>query len=730
MAANIKTLSANKPRGKARRMTLTVVDDLQAGTIPPLDLAAQEILHLRHDAITPDPDNPRKAFDKTELAELANSIAVDGLIEPLIVRPDEELTVLVAGERRWRAIGLLIADGRWPADRPILCVQRHVAGPAARALALVENIQRVDLKPMEEADAIKALKDIDPAVYTNARLAELSGKTERWVELRLALVANLAPEVKKALADDKIKLAHARELATVPHSLQVGLMKEIERDPEEFTADALKREIDDHKIPLARAGFDTAPFAANIVEIRKGAKVEKFFVDKTLFAAEQKKAAQAKVKELRKEWAWAKLEDYFYGYGYGKSADKTKAGCIVTVDRHSHKIEVHTGLLEKSRGGNNSGAPKTKEEKAKVKAAEEKRQSAEEMVAAADKAAAELSAKLADAIATDSAAAMRVLVFMTMSGYCNQSMIKLQWSHPHDQVVDVDGAKETADDAKKYGVDDDEYISDAVARGEAWAESFQTWIAEKHKNGTSELAPDRARLWDSIAEISERDLPRFLAAIVAQTLQVDRSGGSLNPKLDPAVVGVAGLLGIPVPEPLLAYEVKTKPAKPETAAQPSANGKGKKAKATKAAKAERRSATSRPKNAGDQDVHVKRSADGQIVKVQPGEELPEGEIVLQPGAAHFTPVQEQELRDELAAGDGPIMIDEDETPAAAEDGNNDPTVPARLEAAQTFLDAMGDDVAADDTAEQTAAAGHGGQTSAEQTATDDLLDIPAFLRRS
>jgi ParB family chromosome partitioning protein len=107
-----------------------------------------------HHQIRPDPANPRKAFDQDGLDELEASIVADGLGEPLLIRADPEQAggfMLIAGERRWRAIGQAIAHGDWPAEQPVDCMLREVDEAQARRLALVENLQRRDLKPVEEA---------------------------------------------------------------------------------------------------------------------------------------------------------------------------------------------------------------------------------------------------------------------------------------------------------------------------------------------------------------------------------------------------------------------------------------------------------------------------------------------------------------------------------------------------------------------------------------------------
>lgn len=138
--------------------------------------------------------NPRKDFDGVALLELADDILARGLKQNLLVRPTETTVVgsgeavyeLVAGERRWRAIGLLIKRGDLPEDWPIP-VKVEVLDDKAHALAaLLENLQRVDLTPLEEAAAFDQLVNMNG--WSTAQVADKVSKTQRFVQLRLQLL--------------------------------------------------------------------------------------------------------------------------------------------------------------------------------------------------------------------------------------------------------------------------------------------------------------------------------------------------------------------------------------------------------------------------------------------------------------------------------------------------------------------------------------------------------------
>jgi ParB family chromosome partitioning protein len=153
--------------------------------------------------IYPNPDQPRKVFPRESLEELALSIKEQGLIEPLVVVPKGEKFMLIAGERRWRACqmaGLAVAP-----VRVLTADDRQIA-----EMALVENIQRQDLTPLEEAKAFKEMLDNG---YTKEELAQKLGFKQVWrVDERLSLL-NLAPKFQDALIFGIITPSQAFEIS-------------------------------------------------------------------------------------------------------------------------------------------------------------------------------------------------------------------------------------------------------------------------------------------------------------------------------------------------------------------------------------------------------------------------------------------------------------------------------------------------------------------------------------
>lgn len=145
---------------------------------------------------------PRRNFDEDKLRELADSIAAQGVIQPIVVRPVEEHFEIIAGERRWRAAQLAGLS-----EIPV--VLRAVDDQAAMALALIENIQRDDLNPLEEAGALQRL--LNEFELTHQQIAQAVGKSRTTVTNLLRLM-ELEDDVKELLEQGRLEMGHARAI--------------------------------------------------------------------------------------------------------------------------------------------------------------------------------------------------------------------------------------------------------------------------------------------------------------------------------------------------------------------------------------------------------------------------------------------------------------------------------------------------------------------------------------
>lgn len=150
--------------------------------------------------------NPRREFDSEQLEELTNSIREKGVMQPLLVRPtrDPNLFEIIAGERRWRA-----AQKAGLHEVPVII--RDVDDKEALELAIIENVQRVDLNPLEEAQGYGQL--IEQFDYTQQDLAQVIGKSRSHVANTLRLL-RLPQDVRDMLARGELTAGHARTLIT------------------------------------------------------------------------------------------------------------------------------------------------------------------------------------------------------------------------------------------------------------------------------------------------------------------------------------------------------------------------------------------------------------------------------------------------------------------------------------------------------------------------------------
>lgn len=152
--------------------------------------------------ISPNKDQPRKTFDKGSIEDLARSIKEHGIIQPIVVRKKEFYYEIVAGERRWRAaksIGLKV----------IPAIIKTIDDFEVSQIALIENIQRENLNPIEEAIAFK--KILDEHRLTQEKIAELLGKSRSYVANIIRLL-NLDQKVKDLILDNKLTGGHGRTL--------------------------------------------------------------------------------------------------------------------------------------------------------------------------------------------------------------------------------------------------------------------------------------------------------------------------------------------------------------------------------------------------------------------------------------------------------------------------------------------------------------------------------------
>src|SRR5690625_4953777 len=192
---------AGKKRGLGRGLESLLSNEFD-------DMQQAEQASLREmalDDLKPGRYQPRRDMDEDALESLAQSIRSQGVVQPLVVRDMGDGYEIVAGERRWRAARLAGLD-------TVPVVLRDVEDATAMAVALIENIQREDLNPLEESTALQRL--IDECGMTHAACAEAVGRSRAMVSNLLRLM-ELAPEVQALLRSGAIDMGHARALLEI-----------------------------------------------------------------------------------------------------------------------------------------------------------------------------------------------------------------------------------------------------------------------------------------------------------------------------------------------------------------------------------------------------------------------------------------------------------------------------------------------------------------------------------
>ena len=192
-------------RGLGRGLDALFGDTAAKPGAPATPMAPSSTLPL--DKIVPNPEQPRRTFTEEALEELAASIRSQGIIQPLLVRPkpDGELYEIVAGERRWRA-------ARMAGLRSVPVFIRKLSDEEVMLAALIENLQREDLNPMEEALALQALRE--HCQCTQEELAARLGKSRPAIANTLRLL-QLSADAQEDLRHNRISAGHARTLLSI-----------------------------------------------------------------------------------------------------------------------------------------------------------------------------------------------------------------------------------------------------------------------------------------------------------------------------------------------------------------------------------------------------------------------------------------------------------------------------------------------------------------------------------
>jgi ParB family chromosome partitioning protein len=252
------------------------LDALLGGDDETIASAARESLAtVRVDRLQPGRYQPRTRMDEASLGELAASIKAQGLMQPILVRPvAAERYEIIAGERRWRA-------ARLAGLQEVPVVVREVPDQAALAMALIENIQRENLNPLEEAQGVQRL--VDEFKLTHQEAADAIGRS-RAATTNLLRLLNLTKAVQALLFDGQLEMGHGRALLALDGELQIGTAKRVAakgmsvRETEQLVNDILHPRAKTAR-PKARTSRDVQRLEEEVseklgttVEIKPGKK--------------------------------------------------------------------------------------------------------------------------------------------------------------------------------------------------------------------------------------------------------------------------------------------------------------------------------------------------------------------------------------------------------------------------------------------------------------------------
>src|SRR5437016_1368588 len=207
------------------------------------DIPASKLQVVSIALIKPSPHQARKLFDEESLWKLAESLRQEGLIQPITVRQllpmagdrEDPGYELVSGERRIRAAKLL---GWTKIEARVISV---ISEGEVAAKGLIENLQREDLNPIEEAEGFSQLNNVDPTYWTHERIAQVTGKSRTYITQSLSIL-RLPEAIKEDVRRRTYSRAHALEIARLPgSSLQLSVAKMI---PDRLTREQTRRLID------------------------------------------------------------------------------------------------------------------------------------------------------------------------------------------------------------------------------------------------------------------------------------------------------------------------------------------------------------------------------------------------------------------------------------------------------------------------------------------------------
>ncbi len=216
---------------------------------------SQRIEEIDINLICPNPNQPRKIFEQDKLDELTESIRKYGVIQPIIVRKDGDIYTIIAGERRWRACNNANI-------KSIPCIVRDIENKNASEIALIENIQREDLNPIDEANAYEFI--MDRYGITQEEVSNIVGKSRVYVT-NIMRLSNLDEYVKNKIVTNEISAGHGRAILSLSQEKQIIMTDKIIK--EDLSVREVEKLVRDSKKPKRRIAPEKDKFIAYVEEL-------------------------------------------------------------------------------------------------------------------------------------------------------------------------------------------------------------------------------------------------------------------------------------------------------------------------------------------------------------------------------------------------------------------------------------------------------------------------------
>ncbi|PJK27871.1 ParB/RepB/Spo0J family partition protein [Minwuia thermotolerans] len=297
------------------------------------------------DQLNPPKANPRTSMDVAALEGLAASIKTDGLLQNLVVRPRKGKGYdIVSGERRYRALRLLAERGDIPADHPVpVDIRKRLSSADTLRLATIENIQREQLPPMDEAEAFASLLADGASLEDVAAKAGVSALT---VKRRVAL-ASLCDEVKVLVREGEVPLSVAEALTLGTHDQQRAVIERLQQGWH-YDADDIRSILTGEKPSVALAIFPLEKYEGTYTADLFADEANTFFDDMEQFYRLQSEAVEQLADTHRRTAAFVEVvhEAYVPWWQYREAEDGEPGGVVIQF-APSGRVQVREGLVKR-----------------------------------------------------------------------------------------------------------------------------------------------------------------------------------------------------------------------------------------------------------------------------------------------------------------------------------------------------------------------------------------------